>query len=94
MPSLKRGQKTSEGGDRLIRKLLTIPFLDGVERSFSITSGGVKSIAHGLGRVPRGFIVIDAQNTFSNIYMSDKNHDTAEFSNSGSGVGELKVWIY
>ncbi len=69
------------------------PFASGVALAVELGPGVTKVVSHGLGYVPRGFIVIDALGA-AVIDSTAKTSKTITMRNSGGGTVKITVWVY
>ena len=85
--------------NRLRRQFRTIPWLDGEmvrgngDEEFLVTISATLTVAHTLGREPRGFILLDNDTGAGGISMSG-NNETVTFSVTGGGTAVVKIWIW
>lgn len=94
MPKFPRGQNTSPGEDRIIRQVRQLPWMDGREFEFEIAGLGNVAVAHGLGRVPSGFLVTGMKDNAARIFISDSDDQSVVFGNNVAVTATCKVWVY
>ena len=66
-------------------------------REFSVdASAGTKRVHHGLGRVPKGWLVVDVFNDSNRIrvWRTAWTSEYVDFAFDGSSNAVFKVWIF
>ena len=82
--------KLQSNVENALAPVLRVALLDGVTISAALASGD-NEIAHGLGRVPQGYIIIDvdAAATIYRVSLSDKF-----LTLNSTATANIKLWIY
>lgn len=87
-------QKTAA---KTVTKLNACPFIEGYDTGYlTYTSGETKAVTHKLGRLPTGFIVIDAYGG----YIGSRRDETATGTTTSfvriqcEHAGTYRFWIY
>ncbi len=76
-----------------LRAVLDAEWLFGTDvRDLTFTAGQTRSVDHGLGRVPKGFIVIDAQTAAPLLYQSNAGSYTVDITSTNAGTYSLRFY--
>lgn len=84
-------ERVWEWSEQFISK--RVPWLDGVMVAATLASGN-NTIAHKLGRVPQGFIVIGFTGATSENYPSMVSADARFIVLNSDDVMVLKLWVW
>lgn len=84
---LNRIQSNLEGA---INPVVKKEILDGVLVSGTVTAS-TSSVAHGLGRVPRGWFVVSGHNDVGIAAAADENYI---YVSSSGGTNTVSFWVF
>lgn len=74
-------------------KLDMVPFLDGILKEGVVLGAGAEAtIYHGLGRVPRGWLVTRA--LVAAVALHEHSRDDTKIVLSSANAGTADIWIY
>lgn len=79
------------GIDNANKKLSTVSFLNGTKLSLTASTGTI-TLAHGLGRVPAGWIITRSTAALPDIYETARTSTTITFSKATAAL--IDLWIY
>lgn len=83
--------------ERALRAPLSCPLLDGVQVSGAVPDvGGTVELAHNLGRVPRGWFVVDAQDAGVDLVRSAWTAATLTLARGTDAATDARftVWVF
>lgn len=83
--------------ERALRAPLSCPLLDGVQVSGVVPDvGATVELAHNLGRVPRGWLVIDAQDAGVDLVRSSWTASRLTLGRGTDAVTDARfaVWVF
>jgi hypothetical protein len=75
---------------RVLTPVLKTPIIDGTQVQISLVSGSNR-IAHNLGRVPLGYIIVDTTST-ETFYRTA--WDSATITVTATGTANFSLWVY
>jgi hypothetical protein len=89
-------QRMLDRDDAQTRQMRDVELLEGRSyKDITIVAAGTYRVGHGLGHVPRGYIVTSARNPGAGtLYLSASDAESITFGNSGGANITVTVWVY
>jgi len=75
---------------RVLTPVLKVQLIDGVQIKVDLVSGSQR-IAHNLGRVPQGFVVVDTTSA-ETFYRTA--WDSSTMTVTATGTATFSIWVY
>jgi len=78
----------------LIRELSAVPFLEGKSLKNVALAAGATQIQHGLGRAPRGWIVISFSGAAASDFPRQTAADAEVLELTVTNAATVSLWVY